>query len=149
MVINVKKRILKKNKLGLGAFETREEDRVHYENAYVTAIKSLSMQNIDIKAFLKDLTQEQLELILGEMSITSHKHWLDCRIKTITPFIKEMQVLSIVEDKIDHAKTKLKEVFEESFYVQYSKANGKWNIEKFINDVEVQLEKCKNHMNDA
>ena len=148
MVINAKKRILKKNKLGIGAVETRQEDRIHYENAYVTAFNVLNLQSINIKAMLKDLTQEQLEMIIKDITGGSHATF-HYRIKCIMLFMKEMNMLTMIEDKIDHAKTKLKEVFEESFCIQYSKANGQFNIEKFINDVEVQLEKCKNHMNDA
>jgi hypothetical protein len=58
----------------------------------------------------------------------------------------------MVEDKINHAQRKLKEVLEESFLVQYSKPDGRINIDKFKCDVESQLEKLNHNttnMNDA
>ena len=126
----------------------RQEDKTHFENAYVVALSSLNLVNINIKAMLKDLTQEQLETIIKQMTTTSQKSFQH-RVKALVNFMKEIKVLNMVEDKINHAQIKLKEVLEESFLVQYSKPDGRINIDKFINDVEVQLEKCKNHMNDA
>jgi DNA gyrase/topoisomerase IV subunit A len=134
---------LKKSKLGIGSFETRQEDKIHFENAYVVALSSLNLENINIKAMLKDLTQEQLETIIKQMTTTSQKSFQH-RVKNLVNFMKEIKVLDMVEDKINHAQRKLKEVLEESFLVQYSKPDGRINIDKFINDVESQLEKL-NH----
>ena len=151
MVLNTKKQILKKSKLGIGSFETRQEDKIHFENAYVVALSSLNLVNINIKAMLKDLTQEQLETIIKQMTTTSQKSFQH-RVKALVNFMKEIKVLNMVEDKINHAQIKLKEVLEESFLVQYSKPDGRINIEKFKCDVESQLEKLNHNttnMNDA
>jgi DNA gyrase/topoisomerase IV subunit A len=107
--------------------------------------------NINIKAMLKDLTQEQLETIIKQMTTTSQKSFQH-RVKALVNFMKEIKVLNMVEDKINHAQIKLKEVLEESFLVQYSKPDGRINIEKFKCDVESQLEKLNHNttnMNDA
>jgi len=151
MVLNTQKQILKKSKLGIGSFETRQEDKIHFENAYVVALSSLNLENINIKAMLKDLPQEQLEMIIKQMTATSQKPFQN-RVKDLVNFMKEIKVLNMVEDKINHAQIKLKEVLEESFLVQYSKPDGRINIEKFKCDVESQLEKLNHNttnMNDA
>ena len=151
MVLNTQKQILKKSKLGIGSFETRQEDKTHFENAYVVALSSLNLVNINIKAMLKDLTQEQLETIIKQMTTTSQKSFQH-RVKALVNFMKEIKVLNMVEDKINHAQRKLKEVLEESFLVQYSKPDGRINIDKFKCDVESQLEKLNHNttnMNDA
>jgi hypothetical protein len=61
--------------------------------------------------------------------------------------MKELEVLNIVEYKVQHAKTKLKQIFIESFTIQYTKINGNWNLDKFINEVETQIEKLKENNN--
>ncbi len=142
MVLNTQKQILKKSKLGIGSLETRQEDKIHFENAYVVARSSLNLENINIKAMLKDLTQEQLETIIKQMTTTSQKTFQN-RVKGLFNFMKEIKVLNMVEDKVNHAQRKLKEVLEESFLVQYSKPDGRINMEKFKFDVEFQLEKHK------
>ena len=150
MVLSTKKRLLKKSKLALGVFETRPEDLKHYENAYMTALKALTLQTINIKTSLKDFNVEQLQGILMIFDDRS-KTPVDLKIRRLAGLIKEVQILNIIEDKIIHAKTKIKEVFEESFTVQYTKTNGKWNIDKFTNDVDNQLEKlneANNQMDD-
>ena len=61
MVSNVKKRILKKSKLGIGALETRQEDKVHYENAYNAALKATHIKHYDVKALLKNINNGRTE----------------------------------------------------------------------------------------
>ena len=74
MVVHTRKNILKKKKLGIGVFETRQEDRTHYENAFITALNTMTMTNIDVKAMLQDLTKEQLnDIMLINLSANKDK----------------------------------------------------------------------------
>ena len=138
MVVNTRKNILKKKTLGIGALETRQEDRIHYENAFNTALKTLNMQNINLKTMLKDLTKEQLHEI---MKIPLRGGSIENKIKQISLFKPEMQALTIIEDKIQFAKDKLLEVLKESFIIQYTNEKGNWNFKKFKSDVEIAIEK--------
>ena len=146
MVFQTKKQILKKNMLGSRSLETRQEDRIHYESAYMAALNALNLKNINIKAKLKEFTVEQLEQIFNELTTKTHAKFGD-RINHIAEYMKELEVLNIVEYKVQHAKTKLKQIFIESFTIQYTKINGNWNLDKFINEVETQIEKLKENNN--
>ena len=72
MVLQTKKQILKKNMLGSRSLETRQEDRIHYESAYMAALNALNLKNINIKAKLKEFTVEQLEQIFNELTTKTH-----------------------------------------------------------------------------
>jgi len=144
---NIKKRILKKSKLGIGAFETRQEDKIHYENAYNAALKATHIKHYDVKALLKTLTTEELKDLIDNMPGKSDAKLIDNKVKHVAKYLKEMQALSIVEDKILHAKEQLCQNFAECFTVQYTRPNGKNNFQKFLNDAEYQLEKLQENNN--
>ena len=153
MVINVKKHILKNIKHTTGTIETREEDRTHYENAYKVALSTNNLQLVNIKTFLKELTNDQLDNILKIFPCETKN--VEDHIKRLTKYMKEVNTLNIVKNKIEHAKDTLLNCFIESFISQYTKISGnryKWNLDKFKYDVESQLEKLNHatsNMNDA
>jgi hypothetical protein len=145
MVINIKKHFLKNTR---GPAETRQEDRIHYENAYNAALSTLNLQNINIKTWLKELTREQLQEILK--IIPDNTRHIEDQVKRISNHMKEIISLGIVGDKIVYTTQKLSNLFVECFTIQYTKIKGKqykWNLDRFKYDVESQLDKLNNNNN--
>ena len=136
-----RKRVLKKKKLGIGVFETRQEDKTHYENAFITALNTVTMINIDIKAMIQYLTKEQLNDILINWSANKCKTQ---QIEQLSKCLKEMQNLCIVEEKIHYAQSIIIEHFKECFAVKYCKPNGQINYALFITHIDNQIEKISN-----
>ena len=143
MVLNVKQKLIKQKRLGITFFETRQEDRIHYENAYITALKATNIETVQIKAWLKSLTSEQLKEILNNLSGNAGVHF-DVKIKRWSNYLKEIQILNSIEDKIQHAKSAILQNFKDSFTVQYHKPDGKLNYSKFRCDVECIFEDIQN-----
>ena len=141
MVLNVKKRLLKKNKEA-GSIETRQEDKIYYESAFLTALNLVSMPDIDMKTFIRQLTKEQVNKSLSYISSRAH---MDHKIKYLTYFMKEIQTLSNVESKIEHAKAILFEKFQDAFILRYTNPIGTWNVDKLTNELDQQLERLTNN----
>ena len=143
MVLNVKQKLIKQKRLGITFFETRQEDRIHYENAYITALKATNIETVQIKAWLKSLTSEQLKEILNNLSGNAGIHF-DVKLKRWSNYLKEIQILNSIEDKIQHAKSAILQNFKDSFTVQYHKPDGKLNYSKFRGNVECIFEDIQN-----
>jgi len=145
MVVNTRKNTLKKKTLGISVFETRQEDRIHYEKAFITALDSLSMKRIDVKEMLKDMTKEQLNNVLMKFSAAKGTANFRTNFRHLSNFLKEIQVLSMVEDKLRYAQIKIIEHFKECFEDKYCKPNGQINHAMFITHVEHQIEQISNN----
>jgi uncharacterized protein YpuA (DUF1002 family) len=145
--LSVKKNMLKKAKIGIGAFETREEDRIHYENAYNVALKSLHFKSYDVKQLLKTLSKKELKHLIDTMPMKNNAQINEKKVKHIANYMQDIQALSIIEDKIQHARERFYNIFTECFTLQYSRPNGRSNFEKFLNDAHTQLEKLNDSDN--
>ena len=90
---------------------------------------------------------EELKDLIDSMPAKNDVQLNDNKFRHVFKYTKEMQALIIVEDKLQHAKEQLFQIFAECFTVQYTRPNGRNNFQKCLNDAEYQLEKLQENNN--
>ena len=70
--------------MGIGFFETRQEDKIHYENAYNAALKAIHIKSYDVKKWLNTLTTEELKELIEDMPYKGDNRIIDNKVKHIS-----------------------------------------------------------------
>ena len=121
-----------------GDVGTRAEDQPQYLAAHVAAMSALAPASVNIKGIFGNMDLNVLEQV--ETSLRGKENF-DVKLRAMAFMTTEYVTMTLVEEKLQHAKATLVETVISSTVEQYGRDNGTYDIERFKRDLAIIIDK--------